>query len=69
MDETRDTFNTGRRLMIDAFADLSTLARRAGVEEDAITALHGHFFDGNVEIKRALRDAILLAEIYRPRMR
>lgn len=64
MDRTRDNFQLGRRLMIDAFADLSTAARRAGVDEQSITELHGRFFDGNVLIKQSFRVAVLLAELY-----
>lgn len=67
MDEIRDQFNTGRRAMIDVFADLTTLANRAGVDHGAITALHGRFFDGNVEAKRAFNILVLLAEVWRPR--
>jgi len=66
MDEIRDRFNNGRRSMIDAFADLSTLARRAGADPDAITLAHGRFFDGNVETKRAFSILVLLAEVWRP---
>lgn len=39
--------------MISAFAELTTLALRAGVDHDAVTALHGEFFDGHVEVKGA----------------
>lgn len=63
MDDNRDKFNHGRRDMIDAFADLSTLARQAGADEDQITATHGQFFDGNVAVKQAFRVVILLAAI------
>lgn len=66
MDEIRDQFNTGRRAMIDAFVELGALARRAGVDHDAISELHGRFFDGNVETKRAFRVCILLAEVKPP---
>ena len=69
MDEIRDQFNHGRRYMIDAFADLSTLARRAGADPDAITQAHGRFFDGNVQVKRAFNVLVLLAEAWRPRHR
>jgi hypothetical protein len=48
-----DQFHTGRKRMINAFVELSTLALRAGVKPDDITELHGCFFDGNVEIKDA----------------
>jgi len=67
MDELRDQYAAGRKAMIDAFAELTTLALRAGVDEDAVTALHGQFFDGNVEAKRAWRTCLLLAEILTPR--
>lgn len=66
MDDTRDQFHAGRRAMIDAFAELTTLALRAGVDEGRVTELHGRFFDGNVEAKAAFRVAILLAEVRRP---
>lgn len=65
MDELRDKFHAGRRDMLDAFVDLSTLARRAGVPEIEISAAHGQFFDGNVAIKDAFRVVILLALIRR----
>lgn len=42
--------------MIDAFAELDTLARRAGADADAITAIHGRFFGGNAGIKDAFDD-------------
>lgn len=67
MDELRDQHAAGRTAMICAFAELTTLALRAGVDEDAVTALHGRFFDGNVEAKRAWRTRLLLAEILSPR--
>jgi hypothetical protein len=60
MDETRDRFTSGRKAMISAFADLTTLALRAGVDPDAVHRLHGVFFDGNVEMKRAFQVALLL---------
>lgn len=52
--------------MIDAFAELTTLALRAGVDGDAVTALHGRFFDGNMQAKKTFGAAILVAEIFRP---
>lgn len=64
MDELRDQHNDGRTAMIAAFGELTTLALRAGVDEDVVTALHGQFFDGNVSVKRAWRVTLLLAEIY-----
>ncbi len=68
MDDTiRDQFTTGRRGMLAAFVALSDLARRAGVDEDEISVLHGRFFDGNVAVKAAFRIAVLLAEIFRGR--
>jgi hypothetical protein len=63
MDELRDRFQTGRRDMLDAFAELSALARGAGVAECEISATHGQFFDGNVAIKRAFGVAVLLASV------
>lgn len=51
MDHIREQIDAGRRAMIDAFGELTTLALRAGVEPELITALHGRFFDGNVAIK------------------
>jgi len=69
MDQIRDQFNTARRMMLDAFADLTVLARRAGVDPDAITETHGRFYDGNVEIKRVFRVCVLLAELGRCRPR
>lgn len=53
MDEIVGKHQHGRRAMIDAFVELSTLARRAGVTEDEITPVHGRFFNGNVQAKRA----------------
>lgn len=49
--------------MINAFAALSTLARRAGVDPDEITAVHGRFFDGNVAIKESFWLAVVLPEL------
>lgn len=65
MDELRDQFHHGRREMLEAFLALSTAARRSGIDEDEISRLHSQFFDGNVEVKRAFRAAILLSEIRR----
>jgi hypothetical protein len=53
--------------MIDAFVEVSDLARRAGVDEELISEAHGRFFDGNVDAKRAFAVAILLAEVWGPR--
>ncbi|MGH3779621.1 MAG: hypothetical protein ACRDRO_03050 [Pseudonocardiaceae bacterium] len=61
MDEPRNSFHTARRDMIDAFVDLSTLALRAGVPEIDISMTHGQFFDGNMAIKDAFRNALLMA--------
>lgn len=55
MDEIRDQFDSGRLAMRDAFVELSDLARRAGVDEDRISELHGRFFDGNVAVKAEWR--------------
>lgn len=55
-----ETFTAGRRLMLDAFVELSDMALRAGADEQAITALHGRFFDGNVKVKSAFGAAVLL---------
>lgn len=63
MDTTRELFATSRADMIAAFAELTTLAMRAGADEDAVTALHGRFFDGNVKVKRAFNVALLFAEM------
>lgn len=63
-DEIRDRYAEGRKAMIAAFAELTTLAMRAGVDEDAIHELHGRFFDGNVASKRAFRVIALLAELH-----
>ena len=62
MDDIRNQFNEARRDMISAFADLTTLALRAGADHAAITALHGGFFDGNVIAKDAFEVAAFLAE-------
>lgn len=69
MDRICDQFTTGRRLMLDAFADLTVLARRVGVNPDAITETHGRFFDGNVAVKHVFRVCVLLAELGRSRPR
>jgi hypothetical protein len=66
MDRLRDQHNDGRAAMIGAFAELTTLALRAGVEGEAVTVIHGRFFDGNVRIKSVWRAAVLLAEISQP---
>lgn len=63
MDETREKFHDGRKNMLDAFVELSTLARNAGVPERVISMTHGQFFDGNVQVKEAFRVAVLLASI------
>lgn len=63
MDDTCDQFHAGRRLMVEAFVDLSTLAMRAGADYDEITALHGRFFDGHVQIRRSFRVAVILARL------
>lgn len=55
--------------MIDAFVELSGVALRAGVDFDVITDLHGRFFDGNVQVKKAFGVAVIMAEIWRPRAR
>lgn len=67
MDEIVGKYQHGRRAMIDAFVELSTLARHAGVTEDEITPVHGRFFDGNVEVRRAFGTLLLLAKVWRPR--
>lgn len=64
MDNIRDSFNAARREMIGGIADLTTLALRAGVDEDAIHEIQARFFDGNVELKKAFRVVLLLAEIH-----
>ena len=64
MDETCNKHEAGRRSMIDAFVKMSDMARRAGADENAITDLHGQFFDGHVVIKGAFRVAALLARLY-----
>lgn len=46
--------------MVDAFAELTALARRAGVDPDAITATHGRFLDGNVAVKESFWLAVVL---------
>lgn len=66
MDNIRDQFTAGRRNMIDAFVALSDAARRAGVDEDAISQLHGRFFDGNVAVKAAFSTVVLIAEVRGP---
>jgi len=63
MDELRNTYNAGRAAMRAAFAELSTAARWAGVDEDTITALHGRFFDGHVQLKSAGKALFLLASL------
>lgn len=60
--QAQERHATGRGAMIGAFADLTTLALRAGVTWDSISRLHGEFFDGNVEMKRAFEVVVLLAE-------
>ena len=66
MDELRDKFHAGRRDMLDAFVELSTLARRAGVPELEISMTHGQFFDGNLMVKEVFRVCLLLAMIREP---
>ncbi len=66
MDEIRERFHASRREMIGAIADLTTLALRAGVDEDAIHEIQARFFDGNLELKKVFRVLLLLAEIRDP---
>jgi hypothetical protein len=65
MDELLRKLNERRRDMIDAFAELTTLAHRAGVAPIEMTALHGMFFDGNVTVKYAAGGLALLARLER----
>lgn len=65
MDPTQAQFHGGRRKMIDAYVALTMLALRAGADEDAVTALHGEFFDGNVEVKDAWTTAEFCAWLRR----
>ncbi len=53
--DLRDQFTAGRLKMRDAFVAVCDLARRAGVDEDVITGLQGKFFDGNVEVREAVK--------------
>lgn len=67
LDDLCDQFNDGRRDMIDAFARISTIARRAGaITEDQILELHRQFFDGNVATKEAFNIMGTLARIWEP---
>ena len=66
MDEIRDRFHAARREMISAIADLTMLALRAGADESAISEIQARFFDGNVELKKVFRVALLLAELRNP---
>jgi hypothetical protein len=52
-DDLDQEFHGARRLMLEAFVDLSNLARHYGIPAGVITDLHGRFFDGNVQVKRA----------------
>lgn len=63
MDAIRQQFQGARTSMIGAFAELTTLALRAGVPRDEITRLHGRFFDGNVDAKDAFSVAAFVAEL------
>lgn len=64
VDKLCDETNEARRKMIFAFTQLSDMARKAGVHEEAITVLHGRFFDGNEAIKSAYLKTTLLARLY-----
>lgn len=66
MDGTWDEFQSAREQMIAAFAELTTAAMRAGVDENLIHELHARFFDGNVEVKEAFWVAVTLARIFQP---
>jgi hypothetical protein len=66
MDDIRDRFHTARREMINAIAELTTLALRAGVDDSAIHDIQGRFFDGNEELRKVFSLLLLLAEIRRP---
>ncbi len=61
MREIDEQFHSARRDMLDAFVTLSTLARELGATSEALTYLHGQFFDGNVGIKDAYSVASFLA--------
>lgn len=49
------TVHYGRCRMREAFVELTMVALRAGVPQDEISPLHGMFFDGHVEVRRAPR--------------
>lgn len=64
MNELCERFDAGLQAMIDAFAELTTLACRAGVERDAVVPLHGRFFDGKVSASEQFGAASILARVW-----
>lgn len=64
MDNSCNDFQQGQRVMIAAFAELTTLALRAGADHVAVTNLHGRFFDGKVKSGDAFGAAAILARLW-----
>lgn len=64
MNELCERFDAGLQAMIDAFAELTTLAYRAGVGRDAVVPLHGRFFDGKVSASETFGAASILARVW-----
>lgn len=61
MDENEE-FHAGRRLMLEAFVDLSDLAR-GHIPHRVLLDIQGRFFDGNVQVKRAWEVLVFGAEL------
>lgn len=51
-DDLDQEFHAARRLMLEAFVDLSDLAR-GHLPHRVLLDVQGRFFDGNVQVKRA----------------
>lgn len=63
IDRVCTLLNLGRKAMRDAFAALSGLACRAGVDENVVVDLHGQFFDGSDQLKAQVKALALLARL------
>lgn len=64
MGDLSSAHDAGVQAMIDAFAELTTLAWRSGADQDAVSALHGRFFDGKIAAGEAMGAAVILAQLW-----
>jgi hypothetical protein len=64
LDDLAEQFHAGRRAMLEVFVELSgRIQRGETVDHDALSELHGRFFDGNVQLKRAFTPVWWIAVI------